>query len=171
MELSDTKRGNRTPIWIAGGCLAILICGLGVFLFGFGGLYWLGTQFAEEVSVNWNLPSAMTVGEDIKFDIAISNITAAPVDLFSIDFSTNYLQGVLIEATTPLYVNVFEYTAWGGGEVFQSYSFKQSIPPGEPLLIAFNGRAVMSGDYTGTIVVCINSAFNCKTNVLRTIIK
>ena len=46
-----------------------------------------------------------------------------------------------------------------------------NLQPGETLTIVFHGRAVLSGDYTGTIMVCINSDFNCKTNIVRTIIR
>ena len=78
---------------------------------------------------------------------------------------------MLVETTDPLYINTFEYSPVGGGELFQTYAFNMSIAPGETLTIVFHGRAVLSGDYTGTIMVCINSDFNCKTNIVRTIIR
>lgn len=171
MDSSRSTRGNRTLIWVGGACLAVLLCGLAIFLLGFGGFYWLGTQLAEEVDVNWDLPSVLAAGETFKIDLAIVNITTTAVELANIDISTDYLQGILIETTSPLYIDSFEYAAWGGGEVFQSYSFKQTIPPGETLVVAFNGKALMRGDYTGTIAICINSTINCKTNVMRTIVE
>jgi hypothetical protein len=171
MESSASKSGNKILLWIAGGCLAILICGLVMFVSGFGGLYWLGSQVAEEVNINWDLPTGTEVDSNIEFRIAVTNITKASVELVDIDFTTGYLHGFLIDATTPLYTDTYQYPALGGGEVYQTYTFNQPIAPGETLTIAFHGIAVIRGDYTGTVAVCINSSFNCKTNVVRTIIK
>jgi hypothetical protein len=171
MESAVSKSSNKTLLWIGGGCLAILVCGVALFVFGFGGLYWLGSQTAEEVTVNWGFPTDMNLDETFGLRIAITNVSSAPAELLNVDFSTNYLKGVLIETTDPPYINTFEYSPVGGGEFFQTYSFNMPIAPGETLTIAFNGRAVLTGDLSGTIMVCINSAINCKTNIVRTIIK
>jgi hypothetical protein len=171
MDSTGSKSSNKTLLWIAGGCIAILVCGVAIFLSGFGGLYWLGSQVAEEVTVSWDVPVDMNVDETFGFLIAITNISSAPAELLNIDFSTNYLRGLLVETTDPPYINTFEYPPVGGGEMFQSYSFNMPIAPGETLTIAFNGRAVLAGDFTGSILVCINSGVNCKTNIVRTIIK
>jgi len=171
MEVSGSKSSNKTLIWVAGGCLAVLICGLAVFLFGFGGLYWLGSQSAEEVNVAWEIPSGIGVDENVEFRITVTNISPDPVELVDIDFPTNYLHGFLIDSTDPLYVDTYQYSELGGGESFQTYSFNKSIGPGESLTITFNGKAVIRGDYGGTVAVCINSSFNCKSNVIRTIVE
>lgn len=171
VEPSGPRRGNKTLVWIAGGCLAILVCGLAVFLFGFGGLYWLGTQVAEEVTVSWEIPTGINVDENFEFRIAVTNISTASVNLIGVDFNTNYLRGFLVETTDPLYTDTYQYPALGGGELFQTYSFNAPIAPGETLSIGFNGKTVIRGDFNGTVVVCINSTFNCRTNVVRTIIK
>lgn len=171
MEASGSSSGNKTRIWIIGGCLAILICVLTILLFGFGGFYWLGSQTAKEVSVSWDIPTGMEIDENFEFRIMITNISTVPVELVGIDFSTNYLRGFLIETTNPLYTDTYQYTPWGGGEVFQTYSFNKPIATGETLTIVFNGRAVIRGDYNGTVVVCINSDINCRPNVVRTIIR
>ncbi|HXG23819.1 MAG TPA: hypothetical protein VNJ09_04630 [Chthonomonadales bacterium] len=170
METSGSKKRNRTLLWIAGGCLGILVCVLVVFLFGFGGLYWLGTQMAEEVEIGWAIPTGLSVGEDFEFRIVVTNVSAAPVEVLQIDFSAGYLRGFLIETTTPPYLDVFEYTPLGGGELFQSYSFRKLLEPGAEFTFAFNGRAIRTGDFSGTVLVCISSAFNCRTNVVRTIV-
>ena len=171
MVSSTASSRNKTLLWIGGGCLIILVCVLAVFLFGFGGLYWLGSQVADEVDVSWDIPTGMEVGENFEFKIAVTNITTIPVELVEIDFNTNYLRGFLIESTAPQYIDIFEFTPLAGGELFQTYSYKKSIAPGEMLTITFNGRAVVSGDYNGTILVCIDSVFNCRSNIVRTIIQ
>lgn len=170
METSPSSSRNKTLLWIGGGCLAILVCMLAVFLFGFGGLYWLGSQVADEVDISWDMPTGMELNENFEFKITITNISTLPVELIEIDFNTNYLRGFLIESTTPQYVDTFEYTPLTGGELFQSYTFYKSIAPGEALTITFNGRVVLRGDFDGTILICIDSAFNCRSNVVRTIV-
>lgn len=170
METPKSKSNNKTVLWIAGGCVAILICMLAVFLFGFGGLYWLGSQTAEEVTVKLDISTEMEVGKNVEFRIMVTNISTVPVQLIGIDFSVNYLRGILIETTDPLYTDTYQYPALGG-ELFQTYSFNKPIAPAETLTIVFNGKAVISGDYNGTVTVCINSDVNCRANVVRTIIK
>lgn len=148
----------------------MLVCVLAVVLFGFGGLYWLGSQIADEVTVDWDVPAALDLNEPFELDIAITNVSNSPVDLASMDINKEYLQGMLIQTTTPLYVNTYEYSPLGGGELFQTYSFNTSIAPGETLTVTFRGQAVLRGDYPGTMIICINSSFNCKTISVRTII-
>lgn len=171
MESSRSNGRNKTLIWIAGGCAAILICALAVFLFGFGGLYWLGSQTAQEVTVSWDMPTGIDIDEIFEFKIIITNVSAIPVRLVSIDFSTNYLRGFLMETTDPLHTNTLQYTPWGGGETFQAYSFENPIASGKSLTVVFNGKTVISGDYSGTVAVCINSTLNCKLNIVRTIVR
>jgi hypothetical protein len=171
MELSVSKSSNKTVLWIVGGCLAILICGLAGFLFGFGGLYWLGSQVADEVNVDWEIPAGVEVDANVEFKIRITNVTPDPVQLVDIDLPTDYLHGFLIETTDPVYIDTYEYTEFGGEQTFQTYSFNQSIDPGETLTVTFSGKAIVAGDYSGTVAVCINSSVNCKNDVVRTIIK
>ena len=171
MVSSTASSRNKTLLWIGGGCLMILVCVLAVFLFGFGGLYWLGSQTAQEVSVSWDIPTGIEVDEIFEFRIVITNISTVPVQLVNVDFSTSYLRGFLMETTSPLYTDTFQYTQWGGGETVQTYSFDKPIASGEALTVVFNGRAVISGDYSGTVAVCINSNVNCKLNIVRTIVR
>lgn len=170
METSTASSRNKTLLWIGGGCFAILVCMLAVFLFGLGGLYWLGSQVADEVDISWDIPTGMELNENFEFKISVINISTIPVELVEIDFNKFYLRGFLIESTTPQYVDNFEYTPLAGGELFQSYTFHKSIAPGETFTVTFNGKTVLRGDYNGTILVCIDSAFNCRSTVVRTIV-
>jgi hypothetical protein len=171
METSGSKQGNKTLLWVAGGCLAVLVCVVAVFLFGFGGLYWLGSQVAKEVDISWEIPTRMNMDENFEFRIAVTNISDTAVNLIGVDFTANYLRGFLVEATDPPYSDTFQYPSLAGGEIFQAFTFNKRIAPGETLTIGFNGKAVIRGDFNGTVVVCINSSFNCRNSLVRTIIK
>ncbi|MCI0553618.1 MAG: hypothetical protein L0287_21945 [Anaerolineae bacterium] len=171
METTTSSGGNKTILWIAGGCLAVLVCALAIVIFGFGGLAWLGSQTAENVTVQLDIPTEAQTGDTLEFSITITNISGQTAELISIDFSMNYLGGIVIENSSPPYARTDQFDALGGGETFQSFYFNRSIAPDETFTITFNGKATFSGDYTGSVDVCIDSEFNCTRNITRTIIK
>lgn len=171
MDTTNTRNTNREAIlWVAGGCLVVLICIGGVFVSGFAGLYWLGSQTAEEVTVQVNVPASAQVGKPFEFSIAVTNISAETVELTSIDFSMNFLRGIIVDRSIPSYTETDQYDGLGG-ETYLTYYFNQSIAPGETLLILFSGTAVSPGSFSGDVDVCINSDFNCATNIARTFIE
>ena len=171
METANSSGGNKTILWIAGGCLALLVCGIGVIVFGFGGLAWLGSQTPENADVVLDVPLEAAVGDGIELKISVANTGSTSMQLMSIDISLNYLNGIAIDHTTPAHTESSQYKSLGGGETFQSFYFHRSIAPGETLIILFSGVAVSVGDYSGAVDVCIDSDFNCTINIVRTVIK
>lgn len=171
MGSTGSSTNRKTLIWIGGGCLALAMCTVAIILFGFGGIYWFGSQTAPEVSVDWEVPTAMQVGERFEFRFKVTNISNLPVDVMEIDFSSAYLSSVLIESTIPQYIDTFQYAPLGGGEQFQTFTFQDSIPPDKTHTYVFNGTVVLSGDFTGNILICINSVYNCRAHVVRTIVQ
>ncbi|HEY5731219.1 MAG TPA: hypothetical protein VIS72_14290 [Anaerolineales bacterium] len=169
--MENTNSNNKTVMWIVGGCLAVIVCILAVFLFGFGGLVWLGSQTPENASISVGFPSIVSVGDDVQMTVSITNTSSETMKLSSIDFSLNYLDGFTITDVDPAYSDSGQYDSLGGGETFQTYYFNQTIEPGETLTVIFNGKAVQPGEFSGDIDVCIDSDFNCKTNIPRTVIK
>jgi len=171
MESANSSGGNKTILWIAGGCLAILVCVVAVVLFGFGGLAWLGSQTPENAGVVMDVPLEAAVGDGIELNISVTNTGSTTMQLMSIDISLNYLNGIAIDHATPAYTGSSQYDSLGGGETFQTFSFRRSIAAGETLTILFSGVAVSAGDYSGSVSVCIDSGINCAINIVRTVIK
>jgi hypothetical protein len=171
MEIANSSGGNKTILWIAGGCLVIILCAIAVIVFGFGGLAWLGSQKPENLNVSLNVPLNAAIGEEFEFEIAITNTGSATMQLMNIDISLNYLDGIAIDHTSPAYTASSQYNALGGGETFQMFSFNQSIAPGETLTIIFSSLAVSAGDHSGNVSVCIDSTFNCAFHIARTVVK
>lgn len=169
--MENTSGANKTFLWIAVGCLAVIVCILAVVLFGFGGLYWLGSRIPENVNVRVAAPTNAAVGDDVKIRISITNTGSEAMELSSIDISLNYLNGFNITQVDPPYSDVSQYDSLGGGETFQTYYFYLNVEPGEVLTITFIGKAVLPGDFRGSIDVCIDSDFNCATSISRTLIK
>jgi len=168
---NTNNSNNKTMLWIAGGCLAIVICIAAVCLLGFGGLVWLGSQTPDNVEVKVNAPISANVGDEVQIQVSITNTGSDVLELSSIDISLNYLNGFTITQVTPPYANVDQYDSLGGDETFQNYYFHHPIEPGITLTIILEGTAVLPGDFSGDIDVCIDSDFNCTTNIQRMVIK
>jgi hypothetical protein len=168
---TSTNANNKTWYWVIGGCIAGLVCAIAVCIFGFGGLSWLGSQSADEITTTMDFPNEVQAGDSFEFTIHITNISSSTVELKSVDFSMNYLGGILIDSTEPAYTTTDQYDAIGGEETFQSYYFNKSIAPDETITLKFYVKAISVGDYSGTIDICVNSDFNCQSNIARTIIK
>jgi len=169
--MENTQSKNKTLIWVAVGCLAVIACGVVVFLFGFGGLMWLGSQTPDNADIRINAPLNATVGDDVQIEIYVTNTGSEALELSSIDFSLNYLNGFNIYEVDPPYSETSQYDALGGGETFQSYYFHHSIEPGETLTLIFSAKAVLPGDFSGDVDVCIDSDYSCITNIPRTVIE
>jgi uncharacterized repeat protein (TIGR01451 family) len=172
METINTPNSNnKTVLWIAGGCLAVLVCVLAVIFLGLGGLYWVGSQAASEVTVQTDIPAVAQVGDAIEFSIAVTNISTEDVELVGVDISMYFLRGIIIDRTSPPYTETSQFNSVGSDEVYISYYFHQTIAPGETLTLVFFGNAVTGGDFSGDVDVCINSDFNCVSNVARMVIQ
>ncbi|MDX1379433.1 MAG: hypothetical protein R3307_11330, partial [Anaerolineales bacterium] len=94
--MEQTSNNNKTYIWVGVGCLVILACAIGVFLFGFGGLVWLGLQTPDNVSVSVDAPIETNVGDNVEIRISVTNTSSEPLEVSSIDFSLNFLGGFTI---------------------------------------------------------------------------
>jgi hypothetical protein len=169
METTGSNGGSKTPRWIVIGCATVLVCAAAACVGGVVGLYWVGSQTAEEVAVRLDVPATMDIGEDVEFRIVVTNITSETVKVNSVDISTNYLSGMVIQFTEPSFTEIYQYS-WMN-ETFQTYYFDVSVPAQETVTIVFHGRAVSGGDFSGSMDVCINTFFNCKKNIVRTVIE
>ena len=162
---------NKTILWIAGGCLAVLVCIVAVIFLGFGGLVWLGSQTADEATVLLDVPATAQAGEPYTFRITVTNTSPKEIELYGVDLSMNFLSGIAIASTDPAYTETNQFDALGGGETYLTYYFHQPIAPGESLTVTFTGTAVTVGDFSGSVDVCINSDYNCINNAARTVIR
>jgi hypothetical protein len=166
--MNEMDSGNNTGKWMALGCgivLAIGLCCGGAF----AGLVWLGAQNADEtVRIEMDVPIDAEVGGPYNFTITVTNITSAEVSIDSIDITTGFLDGFVLDSVTPAYIETYEFDSLGN--TYQTYSFDETIPPGGEILFNFSGRAVLPGDFSGEIDVCV-TVFACTTNVVRTIVR
>lgn len=171
----DTTNKTNTrkvkPMWIVGGCLgAILICvaAVGVILAMSGRLLGLVTQTPDNATVQLGIPAEASIGEGVEFSIKVNNQSAETIELVGVDFSMNFLNGIVIESSNPNFSDSNKFESFG--ETFITYYFRQSIGPGESLTIFFNAKAVTEGDFSGNVDACINTDYTCVTSVARILI-
>ena len=169
--MDSMNKNNKTYIWIAVGCLGLLVCILAVIVFGFGGLMWIGAQTPENAAVQVNAPINVKVNESIEISVTITNTGAETMKLASIDLSLNYLNGFIVKQASPPFTETYQYTVPVSGEKVQTFVFDQSIAPGDTLVVVFNGESVLSGDFSGDVYVCVDSGFNCAVITTRTVVK
>lgn len=168
---NPTASDRKTILWVAGGCLAVLVCIAAAVFLGFGGLVWMSTQTADEATAILDVPATARVGEPYTFRITVTNTSSKEIELYGVDLSMNYLAGIAIVSTDPAYTETNQFDALGGGETYFTYYFHQAIAPGESLTVSFAGTAVTAGDFSGAVDVCIDSDYNCINNSARTVIR
>jgi hypothetical protein len=100
------------------------------------------------------------------FTVTVQNTSSDSQILDSIDISTDYLSGIPIEDSQPKYIEDYPIPLVD----YHSFTFQQSIGPGETLVVRFFGFALKTGDFSGPFDVCIGSGSNCSTFTGRTVI-
>lgn len=169
--MDETKNNDNTMKWIAIGCAAILAVILCCILAGAGGIYWLGTLSTEDkAQIEVTVPIEAASGDVFTFTVAVKNISDEQIIVDSVDIQTTFLDGFIIESVNPTFADTYQFDSLDG-TVYQTYEFKQSIEPGQTITFTFKGQAISSGDFSGEIDTCIDSLVNCKTDVVRTIVK
>ena len=169
--MDENRNQDNTTRWVIIGCVsvfAVVFCCATVVV---GGLYWLGSLSTDDkAQINVTAPSSVEQGQEYVITVDIQNISEQEITLESVDINKNLLNGFVIETVEPSYIETYEYGGLGD-EIYQTYFFQAAIPPRGSLTVTFKGAAVLSGDFSGEIDVCIDSSFNCKTDIIRTLVK
>jgi hypothetical protein len=168
--MNENYSGNNTGKWIAIGCVSLLVLALCCVGGTIGGVYWLGSQSTQGLAqIEVSVPSTVEQEGAITIVIEIRNVSGREIRLNSVDITKGFLDGFVIESVEPSYIET--YTFRFGGETFQTYSFDTVILAGGSLTVRLEGTAVLPGDFSGEMDVCINSTFNCNTSIIRTIVR
>ncbi len=170
MENESKSTIGTFALWFAGGCLVLFVCTMLGCVLGIGGLVWI-SQAPENVNVSIDAPVRVNVGDEVEFVVSVENTGADPIELYGMDISINYLNGVLVESVDPPFAEVNQFDTFGNGETYRTYYFYTSIAPGDTVSFTFSGTAVSPGDYSGSLDVCIDSDFSCVGNFIRTVVE
>ena len=156
---------KKVVVGIAVGCVLLCIAATVVLLIAGGALIWRTAAGPESVSISVHAPVQVARGESTTIEVQLENTAPESQLLHSIDISTEYLAGIAITEAEPAYVEAHTVGDW------QSFRFEREIPAGGSLTVQFSGTAVKTGDYSGSIDVCINSGLSCTTLATRTIVE
>jgi len=168
--MDEYGKENSTQKWIITGCVSVFVIAICCIAAVFGGLVWLGSMSTEGLAqIDVKAPTNVQQGQVYAITVEIKNISNDEITLYSVDIEENLLRGFIITSVKPTYLDTYDYGF--GGETYQTYSFDARIPPGQSLIVTFEGEAVLNGDFSGDVDVCLNSSFNCYTGFIRTIVE
>jgi len=163
------KRGTNRSLIVG----IILGCGglclvLAVIALVAGGaiVKWL-VEEPENIHVNVDVPLLVSKGEPFAVVVTIENLVDESRLLDSIDIDDKYLEGIALTGAEPPFFESYSLALLDQ----QSYTFEQGIPPTGILVVKFDAIAVRTGDFSGQIDVCIDTASNCLPFTTRTVVE
>jgi hypothetical protein len=157
---------KKIVIGLGIGCVAL--CFL-LVIFAALGVWFLGqsSEMPSDVSIQVSAPTNANVGDDFVIEVAITNTGQQSRELNSIDIYTSYLDGVFVQRTSPAYSEFINNLFFD----VHHYYFYEKLPPGSTTTVQFFAQAVMSGNFSGDLDVCIDSITRCTTYFIRTVIR
>jgi hypothetical protein len=161
---------GRIALWFGAGCFVMFVCIILLCVLSVFGLLRI-SQPPENIKVSIDAPKQVEIGDEVELVVHVQNLGTESVELYGMDISMNYLDGVILDSAKPPFAEVNQYDGVGNSESYQTYYFYEPIAPGETLSVTFDGVAVSAGDYSGTFDICINSDFSCINNFIRTVVR
>ena len=145
-------------------CAVIAMVAAGAELFN-----WLSSEISQpfDARVAVTAPPNVEQGATFVIEVQIDSFSVEPQTLDSIDIALTYLEGVQILSTSPQYIDTYAMTLLLEQ---QTYLFDYSIPANGQVVVQLMAAALIPGDYSGQIDVCLNSVANCQSYMVRTII-
>jgi hypothetical protein len=158
---------NRTVliIIVVFSVLCLVLCGL-IWLGGAKLINWI-EQGNEGLAFRVEAPLQVEAGAPVEILVSVENNTADEGLLQSIDISLDYLEGIAVESSQPMFSqsSLLEF-----GPEMRSYAFLRPVPAGGVEQVTFSGIAVKEGDFSGEVQVCMGMIPVCDTFVIRTIV-
>ena len=170
MENEQHFETGKIALWIGTGCIVLVIGMVLGCVSSIGGLLWL-TRAPQNVAVSVDAPIQLEAGDKAEFVVNVTNHNEDMIRIKGIDIGADYLHGITIVSVTPDYENYFPPDETIFGEAFQNYYFSIPIEPGDTVSVTFSGKTIASGDFGGSVEICIDSDFSCISKVIRTVVK
>ncbi|MCH8274915.1 MAG: hypothetical protein IH851_09000 [Armatimonadetes bacterium] len=142
------------------GVVALLVIGVGLFVWRI-----MGEMADVDVAVNVEVPAEVIVGEEFEIAVHIKPRNFDRLELHSIDFGPEYMEGIAIRSSDPPYASsdlFFDST---------SYEFGQEIPVAEGLWVRFRAQALEPGDYHGDLMIWFATSFDSVDRTIRTVVR
>lgn len=168
MENNGTKKKTLIVVGSIAGCSLIVLCCVVVFIIAIGGFAWKGLQPPEGANISIDVPAEVQVGEEFKIIVNVENTQLESQNLIAISFALDYLTGVDILDSNPIFIYQDEFEILE--MPIQIFTYQEMILQGETLVVYITAEAILVGDFGGEIQICLNSPTNCERIPTRTIV-
>ena len=121
----------------------------------------------ENITVAIDIPTRVSQGETFEIIADVTNTGDETQTLDSIDIGDEYIEGIAILRSDPMYSETFHIPL----DNTMSHTIQRDIGPSETLTVTFTVEALHAGDYIGAFDVCINSGGNCLFYSIRTLVE
>lgn len=121
----------------------------------------------QGVKVSADAPPTVAKGERFEIRAKVLNTSGERQTLCDLDIADEYLEGIIIEDTTPDYTEAWHVPI----DNSMSYSFDLPLDPGEETVVVLTAYAAKRGDYSGEMDFCINTEYNYLSAPVRTIVE
>lgn len=146
------------------GCLSLAALGLCIAV---GVWFSLALKDPEGLSVSIDGPTDAAVGQTFDLTVQVTNERPAKTfNLSDIDISYDYLDGFVVVSTEPPPQSSEDNAPFDNS---RSFTFEQSIPPGESMPFVFTLRAETPGIYRGDVDVYEGMRFT--TAMAQTVVR
>ncbi len=159
----------KRKTWIILGIILVLIicCCTAVGYFAYTS--YMSLQPLENADIEVNLQPVVEAGADLDFTITIINISEKSINLNSINMGQDFVDGIQIGDSTPIFEYRDHYDLLGFP--MEMFIFNEMILVGESLTLKFDAKAVKTGDFTGQMFICVDNTTNCEIILLRTVVE
>lgn len=157
--MADTKR----VLLIGCGVLAglALLGGLAIV-----GLLWYAAEDVQGVSVTFEQPESVKVGETFDLAVKVTNQrTKAPLKLSDIDIGNDYLAGFVVVATEPAFKSTTDVPIID----MRSFTFDITIPAQQSTVVKFKLKAAKEGLFSADLD--INEGARSLSTLLQTLVE
>jgi hypothetical protein len=159
----------KRKTWIILGIILVLIicCCTAVGYFAYTS--YMSLQPLENADIEVSLQPVVEAGADLDFTITIINISEKSINLNSINMGQDFVDGIQIGDSTPIFEYRDHYDLLGFP--MEMFIFNEMILVGESLTVEFDAKAVKTGDFTGQMFICVDNTTNCEIILLRTVVE
>jgi hypothetical protein len=163
---------NKTALWtriVLGGLfLSLILVGAAIFLLSRMVYPDSSGIVIKNIMVSVIPQFSVRLGHNYVLEVQITNTGDLPQKLDSIEINSRYLAGAIVDHADPAYVNFSKVTR---SVDYFHFDFQREIAAKSTLPVKFYLTAEKTGDYSGEVVVCINSPTQCTFSHTRSIIR
>ena len=116
---------RRTVAWLGVGCGVVCIATVVVTLIAGGAFVRWAMEEPENINIHVDVPIQATKNDSLVIEVRVENTATESQSLDSIDISSEYLEGIVIEGSEPPFTESFLLPIIDQ----QSYTFEREIPP------------------------------------------